>query len=132
MIFRQVQACRRIIALHTIFLYCSWQLIWWLLFVRLVLTSSSHSLGVPLPLLLYPRGVKLQGRYPSWLQHDSYSDSISTCLFYTYFYRYNYLCHWEHIMVLWNHLDGGPSHSGPLLGPFESVWGGTPGTNPHH
>jgi hypothetical protein len=76
MIFRQVQACRRIIALHTIFLYCSWQLIWWLLFVRLVLTSSSHSLGVPLPLLLYPRGVKLQGRYPSWLQHDSYSDSI--------------------------------------------------------
>jgi hypothetical protein len=23
-------------------------------------------------------------------------------------------------MVLWNHLDGGPSHSGPLLGPSES------------
>jgi hypothetical protein len=29
---------------------------WCLLFVRLVLTSSSCPLGVPLPLLLYPRG----------------------------------------------------------------------------
>jgi hypothetical protein len=34
-------------------------------------------------------------------------------------------------MVLWNHLGGGVSHSGPLLGPFESMWGGTLGTNPH-
>jgi hypothetical protein len=34
-------------------------------------------------------------------------------------------------MVLWNILDGGPSHSAPLLGPFESMRGGTPGTNPH-
>jgi hypothetical protein len=33
-------------------------------------------------------------------------------------------------MVLWNLLDGGSSRSGPLLGPFESMWGGTPGTNP--
>jgi hypothetical protein len=33
-------------------------------------------------------------------------------------------------MVLWNLLDGGLSRSGPLLGPFESMWGGTPGTNP--
>ncbi len=35
-------------------------------------------------------------------------------------------------MVLWNLLDGGPSHSGPLHGPSESMRGGTPGTNPHH
>jgi hypothetical protein len=34
-------------------------------------------------------------------------------------------------MVLWNLLDGGPNHSGPLLGPFESMRGGTIGTNPH-
>jgi hypothetical protein len=34
-------------------------------------------------------------------------------------------------MVLWNLLDDGLSHSGPLLGPSESMRGGTPGTNPH-
>jgi hypothetical protein len=33
-------------------------------------------------------------------------------------------------MVLWNLLDGGPSHSGPLLRPSESIRGGTPSTNP--
>jgi hypothetical protein len=33
-------------------------------------------------------------------------------------------------MVLWNLLDGGPSHSGPLHGPFESMLAGIPGTNP--
>jgi hypothetical protein len=33
-------------------------------------------------------------------------------------------------MVLWNLLDCGPSHSGSLLGPSESMRGGTPGTNP--
>jgi hypothetical protein len=38
------------------FLYCSWQLMWWLLLVGLVLTSSLCPLGVPLPLLLYARG----------------------------------------------------------------------------
>jgi hypothetical protein len=27
--------------------------------------------------------------------------------------------------------DGGPSRSGPLLRPSESMQGGTPGTNPH-
>jgi hypothetical protein len=32
-------------------------------------------------------------------------------------------------MVLWNLLDGGLSHSGPLLGSFESMRGGTLGTN---
>jgi hypothetical protein len=34
-------------------------------------------------------------------------------------------------MVLWNLLDGGLSHNGPLLGPSESMRGGTPGTNLH-
>jgi hypothetical protein len=33
-------------------------------------------------------------------------------------------------MVLWNLLDGGPSHSAPLFGPSESMRGGTSGTNP--
>jgi hypothetical protein len=32
-------------------------------------------------------------------------------------------------MVFWNLLDGGPSHSGPLLGPSESLRGSTLGTN---
>jgi hypothetical protein len=32
-------------------------------------------------------------------------------------------------MVLCNILDSGPSHSGPLLGPSESMQGGTLGTN---
>jgi hypothetical protein len=35
-------------------------------------------------------------------------------------------------MVLWNLLDGRPSHSRHLLGPFESMRGGTLGTNPRH
>jgi hypothetical protein len=33
-------------------------------------------------------------------------------------------------MVFWNLLDGGLSHSRPLLGPSESLQGGTLGTNP--
>jgi hypothetical protein len=33
-------------------------------------------------------------------------------------------------MVLWNLQDGGSSHGPPLLGPSESMRGGTPGTNP--
>jgi hypothetical protein len=33
-------------------------------------------------------------------------------------------------MVLWNLLEGGLSHSEPLLGPSESMRGGSPGTNP--
>jgi hypothetical protein len=65
------------------------------------------------------------------LQHDFNQDSISTYLFYIYFYRYNHMCLGENVMVLWNLLDGGPSHSGSLLGPSESMRGGTPGTNPH-
>jgi hypothetical protein len=32
-------------------------------------------------------------------------------------------------MVLWNLLDDGPSHKGPLLGPSESMRGGTLSTN---
>jgi hypothetical protein len=34
-------------------------------------------------------------------------------------------------MILENLLDGGPSHSGSLLEPFESIRGGTLSTNPH-
>jgi hypothetical protein len=33
-------------------------------------------------------------------------------------------------MVFRNLLKGGPSHCRPLLGPSESLRGGTPGTNP--
>jgi hypothetical protein len=33
-------------------------------------------------------------------------------------------------MALWNLLDGGLSHSGPLLRPFESMRGSTTCTNP--
>jgi hypothetical protein len=53
---------------------------------------------------LYPpfisKGARVQGRYSSQLQYDPNQDSISTCLFYIYFYRYNYLCLGEHAMVL--------------------------------
>jgi hypothetical protein len=35
-----------------------------------------------------------------------------------------------HVMVIWNPLDDGSSHSGPLLRPSESIQGVTPGTNP--
>jgi hypothetical protein len=65
------------------------------------------------------------------LQHDFNQDSISTYLFYIHFYRYNHMCLGENVMVLWNLLDGGPSHSGSLLGPSESMRGGTLSTNPH-
>jgi hypothetical protein len=33
-------------------------------------------------------------------------------------------------VVFRNLLDGGPSRNRPLLGPFESMWGGTLDTNP--
>jgi hypothetical protein len=58
------------------------------------------------------------------------SDSISICLFYIYFYRYNFSCLGEHVMFFWNLLYGGASHSGPVLGPSESLRGGTHDTNP--
>jgi hypothetical protein len=35
-------------------------------------------------------------------------------------------------MAPWNLPDGGPSHSGPLLGPSESMRVGTLSTNLHH
>jgi hypothetical protein len=35
-------------------------------------------------------------------------------------------------MVLWNLLNGGLSHSKPLLKPSLSMQGGTLGTNPRH
>jgi hypothetical protein len=33
-------------------------------------------------------------------------------------------------MIIWNFLDGVLSHSGLLLEPSESMWGGILGTNP--
>jgi hypothetical protein len=33
-------------------------------------------------------------------------------------------------MVIKNILDGGTSHNEPILRISESMWGGTPGTNP--
>jgi hypothetical protein len=57
--------------------------------------------------------------------------TLSLLAYFTYiFYRYNYLCLGEHVMILWNILEDGPSHNGPLLGPSESMRGGTPGLNP--
>jgi hypothetical protein len=47
------------------------------------------------------KGAMLQEREPGWLQHDPNQDSISTCPFYIYFYRYNFLCLEEHVMVFW-------------------------------
>jgi hypothetical protein len=35
-------------------------------------------------------------------------------------------------MIFWNLLDVGPSHNRPLLGPSESMRGGTPGTHPRN
>jgi hypothetical protein len=65
----------------------------------------------------------LQGA--SRLQCDPNHDSISTCLLYIYIYKYNYLRLREHTMFIWNLLDGGLSHSRPLFGPSESIWGDT-------
>jgi hypothetical protein len=67
---------------------------------------------------------------------DSYNiisiRTLSLLVYVTYIFTYNFLCLGEHVMVFWKVLDGGPSHNGPLLRPFESLRGGTPGTNPHH
>jgi hypothetical protein len=57
---------------------------------------------------------------------------IRTLSLLAYFYRYSYLHLGEHDMVLWNLLHDGMSCIGPLLGPSESMRGGTPGTNPRH
>jgi hypothetical protein len=35
-------------------------------------------------------------------------------------------------MIIWKLLNGGSSHSGPLLEPSESMRGGTLGSNPRH
>jgi hypothetical protein len=50
MIFRQVQASRRIIAIRPLFLYCSWQLC----------CLCPLFSGVPLALILYPREARIQ------------------------------------------------------------------------
>jgi hypothetical protein len=57
--------------------------------------------------------------------------TLSLLVYFTYiFYRYNYLRLGEDAMVLWNLLNGGLSHRGPLLGLSESMRGSTLGTNP--
>jgi hypothetical protein len=59
-------------------------------------------MGVPLPLLLFPKGARLHGMLPSQLEHDPNHESISICLVYIYFYSYSYLLHEGHVMVFWN------------------------------
>jgi hypothetical protein len=59
------------------------------------------------------------------------TESVTTYLLYIYIYRYYYVRLGEDAIVLQNLLDGGPSHNRPLLGSFESMRGGTLGTNPH-
>jgi hypothetical protein len=61
-----------------------------------------------------------------------YTLSLLVYYIYIYIYRHNYQRLGEHTVVLWNLLNGVPSHSAPLLGPSESMRGGTPGTNPRH
>jgi hypothetical protein len=51
--------------------------------------------------------------------------TISTCLFYIYFYTYNYVRLGEHTMVHWKLLEGGPSDRDPSLG-FLSLCGVVP------
>jgi hypothetical protein len=56
--------------------------------------------------------------------------TLSLLTYFTYVFIDIIICLGEHTMVLWNLLDSGPSLSGPLLGPSESMRGCTPGTNP--
>jgi hypothetical protein len=84
--------------------------------------------GVLLPLLLYQGGEVIRKVTESVITYHSY-DSISSCI---YFYKYNYL-HLggaRHGPLIF--LDGGLSHSEPLLGSSGFVQGGTPGINPRH
>jgi hypothetical protein len=84
--------------------------------------------GVLLPILLYQGGEVIRKVTESVITYPSY-DSISSCI---YFYKYNYL-HLggaRHGPLIF--LDGGLSHSEPLLGSSGFVQGGTPGINPRH
>jgi hypothetical protein len=56
--------------------------------------------GTSTPPFISGGGVRLQGRQLSQLQHDPIQDSISTCLIYIFFYKYNYLRLREHAMIL--------------------------------
>jgi hypothetical protein len=56
--------------------------------------------------------------------------TLSLLAYYIYIFIDIILCLGEHITVFWNLLNGGPSHSEPLLGSSESLWDGTRGTNP--
>jgi hypothetical protein len=105
---------------------------WWLLFVKIVLTSSSSPLGLPLPLFFIQggRGYK-EGNRVGYNMIPIRTLSLLAYFTHIYIYIYNYLLLGEHVMVLWNLLDGESSYSRPLLRPFESMRGGTPSTNHH-
>jgi hypothetical protein len=92
-----------------------------MLFIGLILTSSSCSLGVPLPLLLYlrGRGVKESNRVGYNMIPIR---TLSLLAYFIDIYIYNHLCLREHVMIIYNLLDGGPSHSESLLG-LPSLYG---------
>jgi hypothetical protein len=85
---------------------------------------------MPLSLFLYlwGRGYKECKRVSYNIDLNQYY--ISTCLFYIYFYRYNYLCIGEHVVVFWSLSDGGLSRNRLLLKHSKFVWNGTLDTNP--
>jgi hypothetical protein len=86
-IFRQVQAFQSIITLHLVFLYCSRQLTWWLLFFELVLTCL---LGGASTLPFTSKGDEVIKKITE--SAIIWSDSISNAyILYIYIYRYNYL-----------------------------------------
>jgi hypothetical protein len=79
------------------------------------------------------KGARSQGREPSRLRHDLNQDPLSLLTYFTYISIDIAILHLgEHAMGHWNLLGDGPSHIGPLLGPSESMRGGTLGTNPRH
>jgi hypothetical protein len=86
--------------------------------------------GASTPHFIY-KGVKVTSKVTESVTHDPNYDSISICLFYIYFYRYNYLCLEDYVMCICNLLDCEPSRSGSILRPSESMRSGILGTNPH-
>jgi hypothetical protein len=81
-----------IIVIRHVFLYCSLQL------MLLVVVDLSSRGAFTRPFTF--KGTRLQGRQVNRLQYDHNQDTISICIFYIYFYRYNYLCLEKHAIVL--------------------------------
>jgi hypothetical protein len=69
--FRQIQTSRWIITLHHVFLYCSWQLMWWLLFFW----------GCP-ALLLYQGGRAYKDS--SWVSYNCSPTRTLSLVFFNY------------------------------------------------